>query len=344
MIRACRYFIFSILILCAKNAFTQNISGTWEGRMGSEYLQINIVQKKNELCGYTYDYSIYDRREHCKAYFKGWYDKERDMWILLGTNFIENSGSHILMQIKLWTNGQSNNTLNGSVDAKDAAVSLMNWSSGQAIHLKKVPTDPANKAALSYCFPKIIKEKIPEKKETVAIKKPVPNNKKTQITKAPPAKPTVIKPAKTLQKADTLKRPDYNPTLVKKQNEYSSLVKKMNARKNTAFSHLQVNVKHITLSVYDNGTVDNDTVSIFYNGRLLVGKKLLSEKPLVINLELDEYAALHEITMFAENLGSIPPNTALIVVKAGDKRYELHSKASLEENAVLVFEYKPGIK
>ncbi len=344
MIRACRYFLFPILMLFAKNAFTQNITGTWEGRMGSEYLQINIVQKKNELCGYTYDYSIYDRREHCKAYFKGWYDKERDMWILLGTNFIENSGSHILMQIKLWTNGQSNNTLNGSVDAKDAAVSLMNWSSGQAIRLKKVPTDPANKAALSYCFPKIVKEKIPQKKETVVIKKPAPNIKKKDVTKALPAKPTVIKPAKTLQKTDTLKRPNYNPTLVKKQNEYSSLLKKMNARKSTEFSHLRVNVKHITLSVYDNGIVDNDTVSIFYNGRLLVGKKLLSEKALVINLDLDEYAVLHEITMFAENLGSIPPNTALIVVKAGDKRYELHSKASLEENAVLVFEYKPDIK
>ena len=46
--------------------------------------------------------------------------------------------------------------------------------------------------------------------------------------------------------------------------------------------------------------------------------------------------------MVAENLGSIPPNTALIVVYAGNKRYELFSSASLEENAVLVFEYKPN--
>jgi len=45
--------------------------------------------------------------------------------------------------------------------------------------------------------------------------------------------------------------------------------------------------------------------------------------------------------MFAHNLGSIAPNTATIVVKAGDKRYELHSSASLTENAVLVLEYKP---
>ncbi|MBK6635388.1 MAG: hypothetical protein IPG38_14745 [Chitinophagaceae bacterium] len=51
-------------------------------------------------------------------------------------------------------------------------------------------------------------------------------------------------------------------------------------------------------------------------------------------------AAQHEIVLFAHNLGSIPPNTALIVVNAGDQRFELYSSASLTENAVLVFEYK----
>ena len=81
--------------------------------------------------------------------------------------------------------------------------------------------------------------------------------------------------------------------------------------------------------------------AIAYNGRLLVNRQRLSEKPIVINLELDENTTTHEIILYAHNLGSIPPNTALIVVTAGDKRYELHSSASLEENAVLIFEYSP---
>ena len=61
----------------------------------------------------------------------------------------------------------------------------------------------------------------------------------------------------------------------------------------------------------------------------------------MIDLALDETSKTHEIILYAENLGSIPPNTALIVVNAGNKRYELHASASLEENAVLVFEYAP---
>ena len=112
-------------------------------------------------------------------------------------------------------------------------------------------------------------------------------------------------------------------------------------RKNTIFSRIPVSVKNITLDIFDNGTVDGDTISVYYNNKLLVGNKGLSDKPFSVNLMLDDKAAQHEIVLFAHNLGSIAPNTATIVVKAGDKRYELHSSASLTENAVLVLEYKP---
>ena len=115
----------------------------------------------------------------------------------------------------------------------------------------------------------------------------------------------------------------------------------MAKRKNTKEGHVVVNTKIITLNVYDNGIVDGDTVSIFLNGKLLLSHQQISEKPIVINIELDENIVSNEIILFAENLGCIPPNTALVVVTAGDKRYELFSKANLEENAVLVFEYKP---
>ncbi len=116
---------------------------------------------------------------------------------------------------------------------------------------------------------------------------------------------------------------------------------KVTGRKNTVFSRIPVTVKNITLDIFDNGTVDGDSISVYYNNKLLVSNQRLTEKATTINLLLDENATQHEIVLFAQNLGSIPPNTATIVVKAGDKRYELHSSASLTENAVLVLEYKP---
>jgi hypothetical protein len=135
------------------------------------------------------------------------------------------------------------------------------------------------------------------------------------------------------------KQPDVPMVQIPKANQEA--LRKMAERRRTEVSRVQVNTREIVLKVYDNGIVDNDTVSIFYNGKLLVGRKWLSEKAIIIPITLDENVTVHEITMYAENLGSIPPNTALIIVTAGDKRYELRSSATLDTNAVLVFEYKP---
>jgi hypothetical protein len=164
----------------------------------------------------------------------------------------------------------------------------------------------------------------------------------TVAKKVTPAKPrdttSVVFKKIPPKKRDSI-APTPPPVLVKK--DYPPISKAVNERRNREQSRITVEVKNINLKVYDNAIMDGDTVSILYNGKLLLSHQLLSEKPIELNLELDDRQTRHEIILFAENLGSIPPNTALIVITAGDKRYELFASASLEENAVLVFEYKP---
>ncbi len=128
------------------------------------------------------------------------------------------------------------------------------------------------------------------------------------------------------------------PTAIVVATDSPGIKNSMMARKQTEQSRVRINADKINLKIYDNGVTDNDTVSVFYNGKLLLSHQRLSEKAIEIMVVLDQKTAIHEIVLYAENLGGIPPNTALVVVTAGDKRYELRSKASLEENAVLVFE------
>jgi len=45
---------------------------------------------------------------------------------------------------------------------------------------------------------------------------------------------------------------------------------------------------------------------------------------------------VHEVVMIAENEGSIPPNTALLMVTAGNKRYRLFLSSDSEQKKVLV--------
>ncbi len=140
--------------------------------------------------------------------------------------------------------------------------------------------------------------------------------------------------------ADTTLASQYVETIINKEPDIVLIPAQMAKRKKSEEGHIIVNTKRITLNIYDNGIVDGDSVSIFFNGKLLLTHQLVSEKPIVLDLELDENLVKNEIILFAENLGNISPNTALIVVNSGDKQYELFSNTDLGKNAVLVIEYR----
>jgi len=51
----------------------------------------------------------------------------------------------------------------------------------------------------------------------------------------------------------------------------------------------------------------------------------------------------HEVVMVAENLGRIPPNTSLMIIDAGDKRYQVQITSTEQKNAMVRFKYlKPA--
>jgi hypothetical protein len=60
----------------------------------------------------------------------------------------------------------------------------------------------------------------------------------------------------------------------------------------------------------------------------------------VLTLHLDESEDYHELVMVAENEGEIPPNTSLMIVKAGDKEYEVRITSTEQKNAVVVFKFE----
>lgn len=120
------------------------------------------------------------------------------------------------------------------------------------------------------------------------------------------------------------------------------VIEKLNARTFELNPVIDVDADSLKVILYDNGEVDNDTISLFYNRKLVAHKKMLSDKPLNFTLPLD--TSINEISMYAENLGSIPPNTALCIVYAGDQRFELNMSSSFIKNAAIRFRKKPKPK
>lgn len=98
-----------------------------------------------------------------------------------------------------------------------------------------------------------------------------------------------------------------------------------------------VDTGKIRLDFYDNGQIDGDTISVRVNNNLVLTHQRLTEKPITIYVSLDQKARYQEVQMIAENLGSIPPNTALLIITAVGKRYELFLTASEDKVAKVRF-------
>jgi hypothetical protein len=84
----------------------------------------------------------------------------------------------------------------------------------------------------------------------------------------------------------------------------------------------------VRVSIYDNGDVDGDTVSIFYNKAPILVNQGLNTQGVNLYLSLDSTTEVHELSLYAENMGTIPPNTALMIIHDGVNRHELFSTSN----------------
>lgn len=111
-------------------------------------------------------------------------------------------------------------------------------------------------------------------------------------------------------------------------------------RKNVITHEVEVESDSIRVDVYDNGEIDGDIISVFYNQQLILNSQKLTHKSIRINLVLDSTKTSNEISMFAENLGLIPPNTALMVIMDGKNKFEVPVSSNMEKNATISIKRK----
>lgn len=105
---------------------------------------------------------------------------------------------------------------------------------------------------------------------------------------------------------------------------------------------LRVQDTLLRISLYDNGAIDDDTITLFINKKPVLVKQRISNQALVLEVPIAPVPGQPvEILMQAENLGSIPPNTALMIVESGKRRYEVRLSAGFEKHAVIIITYDP---
>jgi hypothetical protein len=86
------------------------------------------------------------------------------------------------------------------------------------------------------------------------------------------------------------------------------------------------------LFIYDNGVIDGDIITLIDNDRVLLKNVLLSKNPIKLKINnLNE--RVHNIIFFAENLGEIPPNTGLLVIKTKSTKFELFFSSDFAQSS-----------
>jgi hypothetical protein len=160
---------------------------------------------------------------------------------------------------------------------------------------------------------------------------PKDNNKPVAARPRVKTKPPVVKKDVTVK--DT--HPALPPT--KQTEPITSPATKFEPRRKDILKTIPITEQTFKVDFYDNGEIDGDSITVFYNGKILLLHKMLTTRAISLTLSLDEDVKENIIIMYADNLGTIPPNTALMVVTDGDKRYEVRMTSDTEKSGSVLF-------
>ena len=356
--------VFTFLPAFSFLSFAQNITGIWRGYFitddGDQYrFEVQMEQSKNTLSGVTYSYR--EKQFYGKCTMTG--------------NFANSSGNALIQEIKtievkmslasvaciqkcLLTYAKSGKeeflegTFSSVFERTDSLGGRRKGDDcgGGKMILRKVITSDF------YVEPFLRKKNTTVKNNPPPVKtNPTTNNSTTKTTtKPPPAiqkknnpvnsnKNTVLVRPKT----DTVKKVEADPIQTKDKDltikPNSKTQDLLRSRENNLVQTLLINSENVFVKLYDNGEIDDDTISIYLDKKLMLSKKRLTTSAITIDLKMDESNPNHELIMVADNLGRIPPNTSLMIVTAGDQRYEVRITSTEQKNAMVRFKYvKPG--
>ena len=369
----------SLLVFTLDVSAQKEITGIWKGyfvqnSLGGYYqdrykFEVQVEQlTNNAINGITYSYKT--TVFYGKASLSGLYTKNTKVLTITETKLlevkVEGQSEACLMTCYLeYSKTGELETLTGTYTSRNMRDKA-DCGSGKVYLEKTLASDFYKEDFLVKREYELSKKKPAVTNKILPGKSPLQNKPTAKIT---PKKPMVVdKPTaqNTLPKKPVIKPgaednlvtvPDKKitpapPTAVMPQEEKTVNVPKptvkhlprpeiMRKRNNELVKTFYTSAKEIKVDLYDNGEIDGDTITVYHNNKLIAYKKRLTDKPITFTIKTDEIDPEHEFVMVAENLGSIPPNTALMVITAGGKRYELFVTSTEQKNAVVIVEYKP---
>jgi hypothetical protein len=353
---------FLFVAIFPLQTFSQSLTGIWRGWFttddGEQYkCEIQISQNNKKAIGGV-SYSYLDTRFYGKASLSGMYSNASNSVVIQEIKTVEvkmSTGSVACIMKYMMNYSKSGNEefLEGNFTSKYEKADLLHRkgesAGGGTVFLRKVPTSDFYVEPFLRDKPEPKKENVPNSTVTTSPKPQTPKhqNKPPVTNKTVTKKPTgtknqttaktqtVSKPKDTIKTVTTtvaVEKPTDAPTI--------AVPTTTRSRENELVKTVTVNNQQISVRLYDNGEIDGDTISVYLDGKAIVSNKGLSTQPITVNLKLDEDNPDHVLVMVAENMGRIPPNTSLMIIQDGDRRFQVSISSTEQKNAMVRFRYQ----
>lgn len=115
---------------------------------------------------------------------------------------------------------------------------------------------------------------------------------------------------------------------------------KLASREKEILRTIPVHSDSVLLELFDDGIIDGDSVSVFLNNKTLLNKVVLNDKALKQTIYIPKPNEAVVISMYAENEGSIPPNTGLLIIRDGEIKYEIRFSSDKKKSAAVQLQRK----
>lgn len=358
VLRAILLFIF--LVIVGNLSYSQQITGVWKGRINGKTVEVKIVQKGDSLTGTSY-YTGLSKSNFRRYSIKGYFDAVTNSVVwwddVLITGKTNNNDRPFMSVADFNCPGSGRMTLDGKSRDKDGQEELKGLVSLTKVgrssirdewdfvldNLGEGGNDPqiidsiSKMTFASVSVPeKISPKQIPSEKP-LAIGFPVKkypsaitDEEKLTPKQAPASKPVAVElpPVKKGIPVVTIAERKLQPKPLTTDEMFAS-------RKKIFNKEIALSGDSIELRFYDNAEVDGDSISLYLNDKLFFTHIRLTANAYTIKLPVKELNDNNELVMVAENLGSIPPNTAFMVAMVAGNRYEAQLE-STENSSCLI--------
>ncbi len=326
---------FLILMLISGSVLVaQPVTGIWRGKVKVQgkrqyQLELKLIRNADSLIGSSYYF--HSDKQYSRFLVKGYINREGEI-IWWDEQLIEHKGGAVVGgQTSLHyvadynCPGEEIMKLDGSGEGTDTEV-----------HLNKIKTplfrDEWDDVIDDYPYYVL----------TPGLIDSVAQQSVTKVYKPATPSPTVNKesntqPQKQHKTAEGTVAISFPPADKVQQVKPLTVEEKFVARKKILTSEIPVSGDSIRLDFYDHAEIDGDSIALFLNGRMLYQHILLKAEPFHFNIAVADLDQENEMIMVAENLGSIPPNTSLMIAWCNGQRYEARLESTENTSAMIRF-------